>query len=115
VSDENCLPEDRCVIDDLFFNEGVCHPAEAIADGELPSDWLEECKAACDAFQDCGLPAANTATCRTNCEQLTEDQQRAIAGCGELECGDAATCLGVECLSADQCGAGEACEGGFCR
>ena len=68
-----------------------------------------DCQAACDHFQSCGLSAAEASQCRSDCAQLSENQQIVVGNCDGLSCGDTLDCLGVQCFSDDDCGGGREC------
>jgi hypothetical protein len=106
VSDANCLDNEQCVIDDTFFEEGSCRSE----DGPVTaSDPLDACEAACEDFQLCGLAPAEASQCIDDCAALSSSEQRAIGNCGGLSCDGTLDCLGVECLSDEDCSGGASC------
>ncbi|WP_211365545.1 hypothetical protein [Polyangium fumosum] len=109
LTDENCPAGQVCDPDGLNFRKciGSTKPPPTM-------DSLAACKAACDHFQTCGLAAADTAQCRTDCEGLTNDQRAVIANCGDDACSTVPQCLGVECLSDKDCANGLTCVGSTC-
>lgn len=109
VSDENCPSGQICETGSAAFRK--CIGSTVMPP---PVDSLAACKAACDHFQSCGLSAAETAQCRTDCESLTKDQQTAIANCGDDECSAVPQCLGVECVSSNDCPNDQSCVGYTC-
>ncbi len=115
LSDANCLGNQYCDTDAFFptcLNRDA--PPVIMDGGPPPVDGLAACQSACDHFQTCGLAAGETAQCRSDCGGLTADQQRAIGNCGDVSCVSVTSCLGVECLSSDDCGFGEECLGFSC-
>jgi len=114
TSDANCENGDECVIDDEFFNDGVCEPEVSDTTETDPTetdgDPLAACRAACDDFQGCGLSPSETAQCRDDCAVLSESEQRAIGNCGgQSSCGATLSCLGVDCFQDSDCGGDEFC------
>ena len=108
ISDANCLSGQTC--DPNGFPTRICI-GSSLPDAGVPqtdggTDTLAACRAACEHFQTCGLAAAEAAQCRTDCATLTEDQRAAIAVCGDTACTSVTSCLGVQCLSSDDCGPG---------
>lgn len=121
TSDLNCLDGQICVDVDSVTGEGICDVPSGGEDSDQPSDTgspsdpLSECRAACDAFGTCGLPAAEVARCRTDCGGLTADQQTSIGACGERStCGEKMSCLGIQCFSDSDCDEGMMCNDGTC-
>ncbi len=108
VSDANCAGDSVCTDID-FGGEGICSESTAPGTPVTPRDGLQECLAACDLFGTCGLPVADVAQCRDECPTLSENEQLAVAGCNDSSCTNLPTCLGVDCLSTDDCGGGEVC------
>jgi len=111
TSDANCLPDDECIIDDDFFNEGTCQPIDGPVGNEDP---LAACQSACEDFQDCGLSPADTAACIDDCRDITETQQQVIGNCGDQSCGSTLECLDIECFVDDDCSGNQQCVGNFC-
>lgn len=109
LTDENCPKQQICDPDGGAFRQCIGSTTT-----NPPADSLAACKAACDHFQTCGLSAGETAQCRTDCEGLTEDQRAAIANCGKTECSSVASCLGVQCVSTNDCQNDQSCVGYTC-
>jgi len=118
TSDANCLPEDACVIDDDFFNEGTCQPVDGGPVGDDDDDGggdpLAACQSACEDFQDCGLSPADTSQCIDDCVGLTETQQQVVGNCGGRSCISTLECLGIECFVDDDCSGAQECVGSYC-
>ena len=121
TSDANCTEDQDCEDEgEGFDGEGVCRDGddgsegEGEGEGEPPGNALESCLAACEHFQGCGMSAGDTAQCRNDCPDLSENQQLAVGGCAEGSCGDALTCLEIDCFSDDDCGLDEQCVGTSC-
>jgi len=106
LTDANCVAPQICDPDALNFRKCI--------GATPPTDSLAACKAACDHFQTCGLAAGETAQCRTDCEGLTEDQRAVIANCDDEACSALPACLGVQCVSNNDCGSGQSCVGYAC-
>lgn len=115
ICEEGCLTDENCptgqICDPNALNFRKCIGSD---EPTPPMDSLAACKAACDHFQSCGLPAGDAAQCRTDCEGLTKDQQTVIANCGDDACAMVPQCLGVECLSDKDCASGLTCVGSAC-
>jgi hypothetical protein len=112
TSDANCQEGDACEDIDDFSGVGICsNPSsgEGEGEGEGEGDPLANCRAACDAFQGCGLSAAETADCRSDCATLNTEQQTAIGNCRDEGCGSIRQCAGVECFNDGQCGGDAVC------
>lgn len=107
LSNINCAADQVCDTD--AFNPTCINTSAPPPMMDAAVDGLGACQAACDHFQTCGLGAADTAGCRSQCASLTMDQQLAIGGCGDDLCISVTTCLGVDCLSDADCGAGQEC------
>lgn len=119
TSDVNCAEGQDCTDEgEGFDGEGVCRdgddPPPSEGEGEPPGDPLAACVAACEFFQGCGASANDTLGCRNDCPDLSENQQLVVAGCGEGSCGDALTCLDIDCFNDGDCGVGEECLGNAC-
>ncbi len=107
TSDANCQDGAACEdIDDSGV--GTCtNPRSGEGEGEGEGevdDPLANCRAACDAFQGCGLSAADTAGCRSDCASLNAQQQTALGNCRDESCGSIRQCIGVDCFNDGQCG-----------
>lgn len=117
TSDVNCAESQTCVkASGESVGDCVNTTVTPQPDAGTPPNGsvLEACRAACDHFQTCGLGAAETARCRTDCGSLTEEQQRAIGNCEETSCVSVTRCLGVDCLNDDDCSGGQSCVGFAC-
>lgn len=129
TSDVNCADGQDCANEgDGLDGEGVCidedededeeENEEGEGDGGEGEDEagnaLDGCLDACTFFQGCGMDAGETAQCRNDCPDLSENQQLAVAGCANDTCSDARTCLGIDCFSDNDCGIDEQCLGNSC-
>jgi hypothetical protein len=120
TSDVNCAEGQDCTDEgEGFDGEGVCRdgddaPPPGEGEGEPPGDPLAACGAACEFFQGCGASANDTLGCRNDCPDLSENQQLVVAGCAEGSCGEALTCLDIDCFNDGDCGVGEECLGNAC-
>jgi hypothetical protein len=116
TSDVNCAEGQDCADEGSGFSgEGVCRDGgEGEGEGEGETNAAQACADACDFFQSCGLDAGDTAQCHNDCPDLSENQQRAVAGCAEGSCSDARACLDVDCFNDDDCGVDEQCVGNSC-
>ena len=114
TSDANCQDGAVCEDIDDVTGTGTCsNPRGGGDDDDGDSDGggdpLASCRAACDAFQECGLSAAETAGCRSDCATLNTEQQTAIGNCRDEGCGSIRQCAGVDCFNDGQCGGDEVC------
>lgn len=122
TSDVNCADGQDCDDEGGGFDEaGVCRDDDSGeegegegGEGEGEGGALEGCLAACEHFQGCGMSAGDTAQCRNDCPDLSENQQLAVGGCAEGSCSDALTCLEADCFSDNDCGIDEQCVGTSC-
>ena len=116
LSDANCLGNQRCdTANPDFAGISQCVNKEV----EMPppmmmSSALDDCKAACDHFQTCGMAAGDVARCRADCAGLTADQQTAVGNCKSVSCVRATSCLGVDCFNNSDCSTGQSCVGFTC-
>ncbi|MDI1482666.1 hypothetical protein QHF84_38950 [Polyangium sp. y55x31] len=119
VCEEGCLTDDNCDPSQMC-DPNAAAPRQCIdrptSDAETPMfDSLAGCKAACDHFLDCGLDADEAAQCRTDCEGFTVDQQTDLAHCGDdVACADLPSCLGVQCVSTNDCQNDQSCVENAC-
>lgn len=120
LSDVNCAADQDCAEEGSGFDgAGVCRDddggeGEGEGEGEPPGNALEDCLAACDFFQTCGLGAQDAVGCRNDCPDLSENQQIAVGNCDDSSCGDALVCLGIECFADADCDGDEQCVGSAC-
>lgn len=120
TSDANCQEGHVCTDIDDVIGSGTCSESAVDPGNDAgpppppPPDPLAACQAACDAFQGCGLPAGEVASCRSDCTSLTADQQIAVGNCREESCDAQPGCLGVDCFADDHCAPGEQCVGYDC-
>lgn len=118
LSNVNCAEAQVCDTDDPDpFGVSQCvnvgGPPPIGDAGPGTTDTLADCRAACDRFQTCGLTAADTAGCRSDCAGLSDDQRRAVAGCASMACSGVLGCLGVDCFTDADCPGGS-CVGNAC-
>lgn len=111
LSDVNCSEGQACDTAAFF---PTCVNTATPADASMPPDQLARCRAACEHFQSCGLPAAEAAQCLTDCAGLSSEQQRVVGNCGEEACASVPACLGIDCLSSADCSGAAECIGGSC-
>ncbi|MDI1450158.1 hypothetical protein [Polyangium sp. 6x1] len=115
ICEEGCLTDENCPTQQICDpNASTFRQCIGSSTTNPPPDSLAACKAACDHFQTCGLAADETAKCRTDCEGLTEDQRAAIANCGDTACSSLPSCLGVQCVSTNDCQNDQSCVGFTC-
>lgn len=117
TSDANC--EEGHVCEDIndVTGQGTCSESPENDDepGDPPADSLQACLDACNDFADCGMQGSDYNDCLNTCPDLSENQQRTVARCGEGTCAQALNCLELECFSdADCTGANDSCLGGRC-
>jgi len=111
LTDDHCSRSQMCDPDAATSRQCIDRPTSDM--GMLDS--LAGCKAACDYFLDCGLAADEAAQCRTDCEGFTPDQQTDLAQCGDtVACADLPSCLGVQCLSTNDCQNDQSCVENAC-
>lgn len=117
TSDANCLETNVCTDISSVLGTGICSET-AVVDPPPPpppaGDSLAACKAACDSFQQCGLPAGEVAACRNDCNGLTSDQQLVVGNCRNMSCSGQLQCVGFDCFQDSDCGAGQQCLGTLC-
>lgn len=120
TSDANCEEGHACEDISDTTGEGTCSESrprgdegEGEGEGE-PGNALEDCIAACDAFQNCGMQGSDYNDCLNTCPDLNENQQRTVAACGDGSCSEQRNCLDVECFNTNDCSDDTQCVGGSC-
>lgn len=119
TSDANCEEGRVCENISDVTGEGTCSEGRARGEGEgegegEPGSALDACLAGCDAFQECGMQGSDYNDCLNTCPDLSENQQRTVAACGDGSCSDQRNCLDVDCFNTNDCGPDEQCVGGSC-
>ncbi len=119
TSDANCETGHVCQDISDVTGEGTCSEGASEGEGEEGEgegggNALDDCLAACDAFQDCGMQGSDYNDCLNTCPDLSENQQRTVATCGDGSCSDQRNCLEIDCFNDDDCGVDEQCVGSSC-